>query len=117
MSDTMSRGGLSDRERMDHKPEWSERGNHLDIWAETGTFSGKNKGKECACCLKGVSGSALCWKQVRSGQVRDENEEGNVVSITQSLGDHGGTLTVILSEKGVVEGILASKGHDVTHVF
>lgn len=31
LSDTVSREGLSDKERMEHRPEWSERRNPLDI--------------------------------------------------------------------------------------
>lgn len=45
---------------MEHKPEWCERGNHLDIWVKRDTFSGKNKQKECAWCVEGRSRRVAC---------------------------------------------------------
>lgn len=34
ISDTVSREDLSDKERMEDRPEWSERWNHLDMSEE-----------------------------------------------------------------------------------
>lgn len=58
--ETVSKESLYDKERMEHKPEWCERGNHLDIWVKRDTFSGKNKHKECAWCVEGRSRRVAC---------------------------------------------------------
>lgn len=40
-----------------------------------------------------------------------------MVSIIESLVDSGRTLTIILSEMGIIKEILANKGHHVAHMF
>lgn len=47
-------------------------------------------------------------KRLRNGQVKDDNGKNDVVSITESLVDHSGTLNIILSEMGFTKGILGT---------
>lgn len=68
----MSKKGLSEEERMEHRPKWNKSGGHLDIWVKRVTFSGKNKYKECAWCVEGVSRRAVCQEE-RKEWKRDEN--------------------------------------------
>lgn len=56
-------------------------------------------------------------KRLRNGQVKDDNGKNDVVSIIESLVDHSGTLTIILSEMGFTKGILANKRHHMAHMF
>lgn len=67
--------------------------------------------------LKGCQERQCGRERLRSGQVRVENVKDDVVPIIESRVDRGRTLTVILSEMGIVKGILANKGHHVAHMF
>lgn len=75
----MSKKGLSEKERMEHRPGWSESGNHLDIWGKGVSFSSRNK-YECAWCAEGVSRRALWWEG-RKEWTRDESGVEDVESI------------------------------------
>lgn len=43
--------------------------------------SGKDKYKECACCVEGVSRRAVWQEEIKEWRVREEDGEGDVVSI------------------------------------
>lgn len=66
MFTTVSKKGLSEEESMEHRPEWSESGGHVDIWVRRVTFGGKSKYKECAWCVEGVPRRAYVRKRGRS---------------------------------------------------